>query len=144
MRIHSCPLLRITIFVFEADNGHYGAPNGHSKILFLLSPPPNSKNSHIRRCGGIRDDGADLAIRRRCSSALPSKKAWHPMVDVIARSMSKWSTFVGVMGRNSVGMMCNRCKINVKRSVFAMHALNDVLQRTKCLYSMYRRINHIE
>ena len=66
------------------------------------------------------------------------------MVDVIARSMSKWSTFVGVMGRNSVGMMCNRCKINVKRSVFAMHALNDVLQRTKCLYSMYRRINHIE
>ena len=154
MEIHSCPLLTITIFVSEADNGHYGAPNGHSQVLFLLSPPPNSRYSHIRRCGGVGDNGADLAIRRRCSSALPSQKAWHPMVDVVARSMSEWSTFASLMGRNSIGMMCNRCDINVNIVwLHCMHTMMSCKKRNACTacngesfrlnstYSFYRIVN---
>ena len=134
MERHSCPLSTITIFVFEADNGHYGAPNGHSQVLFLLSPPPNSRYSHVGRCGGIGDNGADLAIRRRCSSALPSKKAWHPMVDVIARSMSEWSTFAGLMGRNSIRMMCNCCDINVNIACSpCMHSMMSCKKRNACI-----------
>ena len=34
-------LLTIKSFLFEADDGHDGASDGHSKLLFLFPPPPN-------------------------------------------------------------------------------------------------------